>query len=190
MKLNRCLQAALFCLLSWLALGAQAHERQINKGFLQKMDDGTVAMEFLLDPAVLMFNALVPETTLPLFIKRYAEMKPEVFELEMKKLKGHLSKGIQLQGPNGRALPQSVWNWPPSSDWQDIIKAQKIMLDVLSNEEGHLPQIKLNIVLKGGKNLQRAQISLHPSMHPILVRNMPTDDFWLTHQIPTAIIGF
>lgn len=177
-------------MLSWLALGAQAHERQINKAFLQKMDDGSIAMEFLLDPAVVMFNALVPETTLPLFIKRYAEMKPEAFELEMKKLKVLLSKGIQLQGPNGRALAQSAWKWPPASDWQDIIKAQKIMLDVLSNEEGHLPQIKLNIVLKGGNNLQRAQISLHPSMHPILVRNMPIDDFWLTQQIPSAIIGF
>ena len=177
-------------MLAWLALGAQAHERQINKGFLQKMNDGTVAMEFLLDPAELMFNALAPETTLPLFIKRYAEMKPEAFEFEMKKLKVLLSKGIQLKGSDGRTMAQSAWKWPPSSDWQDIIKAQKIMLDVLSNEEGHLPQIKLNIVLKGGQNLQRAQISLHPSMHPILVRNMPIDDFWLTHQIPSAIIGF
>lgn len=154
------------------------------------MEDGTIALEFLLDPAVLMFNALAPETTLPLFLKRYADMKPETFELEMKKLKVHLLKGIKLQGPDGRALSQSVWKWPPSSDWQDIIKAQKIMLDVLSNEEGHLPQIKLNIVLKGGKNLSRAQISMHPSMHPILVRNMPVDEFWLTSQIPSAIIGF
>ena len=65
-----------------------------------------------------------------------------------------------------------------------------IYTNVLSNEEGHLPQIKLNIVLKGGKNLSRAQISMHPSMHPILVRNMPVDEFWLTSQIPSAIIGF
>jgi len=27
-------------------------------------------------------------------------------------------------------------------------------------------------------------------MHPILVRNMPVDDFWLTDQIPVAIISF
>jgi len=47
--------------------GVSAHERQINKGFVQKMDDGSIALEFLLDPAVLMFKALAPETTLPLF---------------------------------------------------------------------------------------------------------------------------
>ena len=170
--------------------GVSAHERQINKGFVQKMDDGRIALEFLLDPAVLMFKALAPETTLPLFLKRYAEMKPQVFEQELKKLKAQLVKGIKLQGPDGRALGQSAWNWPPASDWQDIVKTQKIMLDALSNEEGHLPQIKLNIVLKGGKNLSRAQVSLLPSMHPILVRNMPSDDFWLTDQIPVAIIGF
>ena len=170
--------------------GVSAHERQINKGFVQKMDDGSIALEFLLDPALLMFKALAPETTLPLFLKRYAEMKPDVFDSELKKLKVQLAKGIKLQGPDGRALGQSAWKWPPGSDWQDIIKTQKIMLDALSNEEGHLPQIKLNIVLKGGKNLTRAQVSLHPSIHPILVRNMPSDDFWLTDQIPVAIISF
>jgi hypothetical protein len=190
LKISLYFRTGFFCLLLLCALGASGHERQINKGFVQKMEDGSIALEFLLDPAVLMFQALTPETTLPLFLKRYAEMKPEVFESEMKKLKAHLVKGIKLQGPDGRALQQNAWKWPPGSDWQDIIKTQKIMLDAISNEEGHLPQIKLNIVLKGGKNLSRAQVSLHPSMHPILVRNMPVDDFWLTDQIPVAIISF
>jgi len=190
LKISRYFQIIFVCLLFLITSGPQAHERQINKGFVQKMEDGTIALEFLLDPAVLMFNALAPQTTLPLFLKRYAEMKPEVFEAEMKKLKAHLVKGIKLQGPDGRALQQNAWKWPPGSDWQDMIRTQKLMLDALSNEEGHLPQIKLNIVLKGAKNLSRAQVSLHPSMHPILVRNMPVDDFWLTDQIPVAIISF
>ena len=50
------------------------------------MEDGTIALEFLLDPAVLMFNALAPETTLPLFLKRYAEMKPLITVCSQRKM--------------------------------------------------------------------------------------------------------
>jgi hypothetical protein len=117
-------------------------------------------------------------------------MQPAVFERHFQKFQHQLVKDIQIKAEDGKFLSHLSWQSQNAVEWHDILKTQKMMLDALSNERGHLPQIKINVLLKGGKHLSRAQISLPKAMNPIVVRNMPADDFWLTDHIRAAVIDF
>ncbi|MFM9993206.1 MAG: hypothetical protein ACKVOY_17395 [Burkholderiaceae bacterium] len=169
---------------------AVSHDRQINKGFIQKADNKSLELEFLIDPALLMHKALMPNASLEQSIKRYAEMSPEAFVKEFAQLKQLMAKDIKIIGADGKRLAPRSFKLQPHAEWQYIFKTQIVLLEAFSNEAGHLPQMKINITFKSGKNLSQAQFSVPGAMFPILMRNMPADEFWLSDQIPFAIVHF
>ena len=169
---------------------AQAHQVLEHQARIAKVSAKEVTVQMALDPATVLHRVGAPTQPLPEFVARVASFNAEEFQALYVKVQAAMAKGMQLMGPEGKALVLSAWEWPAAKQWHDLLKAQLILSQVAPNDEGHLPQVKVSLTARSVRPVTHLQVTFPKFTWPLMVVCEPADRFGLNEQMPVAVVQF
>ena len=72
---------------------------------------------------------------------------------------------------------------------REALKAHAFLMEMPSATPVHVPPMWVQAHGQSKASVGRAQLQVHKALHPVW-ENPPQDQFWLTDQIPMAIVSF
>ena len=185
--------AALAMAPAWTPVQAQSNSReillQLDKRTISLREDGKVLLfQFNLNLPQVLHQLLSPATPLPAFLQSYAHMPPPAWERALQNAKRLLSASGVLTLPGGRPIRLQAWQWPDSGAIAQSLKAQELLLHIAEASRPHLDPVAVQARLQTPKPIGQAQLQLPVALYPIEV-TIQNDKFWLTNQIPLAMVN-
>ncbi len=106
---------------------------------------------------------------------------------ELDKLKQALSARSFFTLPTGAKLRLEQWQLPSKQLIREAMKVSLILMQMPPNAASHIDPMMLQAKASSKVPVTRVQLQLHPALFPIFVAHKE-DKFWLTPEIPTAIM--
>ena len=151
-------------------------------------DEKNLVFQFSLNVPQVLHQLLSPATPFPAFLQAHAAMSPVTWDAVLQKAKAQLSAIGVLTLPGGKPLRLQSWQWPDSEGIAQSLKAQALMLQMPEASRPHLDPVPVLARLQTQKSIYQAQLQLPTALHPIEV-SIKNDKFWLTSQIPLAMVN-
>lgn len=159
-----------------------------NNAELRREGDSTVAVTLYLNWPQVLHQLLAPQMPFKVFLKTYLELPDLQLEREMAILQTKLTTNAYLTLPSGAKVNFKKWQVPSNLALRESFKLSLMLTDMPANAQAHLDPVKVTAEAQSKNALTQAQIQLPKALYPILV-NSKNDKFWLTEQIPLAVIG-
>lgn len=186
-KATEFLAAALFLLCSNLALAQSQPVAHYNAVALARESATSVQFAFDLNLPQALHQVLAPQLAYPAFLQSYADLPDPTFDKELAKASAALSAKAYLTLPSGAKVNIKQWQFPDKQALRDSFKASLMLLNMPPSAASHLDPVRVLAQAQAKTPISRVQLQLPPALHPIVV-SLPNDKFWLTEQIPMAII--
>ena len=81
------------------------------------------------------------------------------------------------------------WQFPTAQALREALKAHLFLINMPTTTPVHVPPMWVQAIGNSKSPLSRAQLQVHKALHPLWVIHQQ-DQFWLTDQIPLAIVNF
>ncbi len=160
-----------------------------NNAELRREGSNTVALTLYLNWPQVLHQLLAPQMPLRIFLKTYWELPDLPLESEMAKVGVQLTAKAYFTLPSGARVNFKQWQLPDRPSLRESFKLSLMLLDMPAIAQAHLDPVKVTAEAKSKNALTQVQIQLPKVLYPILVHSK-NDNFWLTEQIPLAIINF
>lgn len=147
----------------------------------------SVQFAFDLNLPQALHQVLAPQLAYPAFLQRYADLPDPALDKELAKASAALSAKAYLTLPSGAKVNIKQWQFPDKQALRDFFKASLMLLNMPPSAASHLDPVRVLAQAQAKTPISRVQLQLPPALHPIVV-SLPNDKFWLTEQIPMAII--
>jgi len=152
-------------------------------------DEGNILLfQFSLNLPQVLHQLLSPAMPLSAFLQNHAHMPPPAWERTLQNAKRLLSDSGILTLPGGRPIRLQAWQWPDDTAIAQSLKAQEILLPIAEASRLHLDPVPVQARLQTSKPIRQAQLQLPKALYPIEV-TIKNDKFWLTTQIPLAMVN-
>jgi len=181
------LAAALVSLCSTLALAQPQPLAHYNAVELARESPTSVQFAFALNLPQVLHLVLAPQLQYPAFLQRYADLPDPAFNKEIAKASAALSAQAYFTLPSGAKANIKQWQLPDKLALRDAFKASLILLNMPPGPASHLDPVRVLAQVQAKTPISRVQLQLPPALYPIVV-SLPNDKFWLTEQIPMAIV--
>lgn len=146
-----------------------------------------VQFTFMLNLPQVLHQVLAPQLPYPAFLQRYADLPDTEINKEIAKAATALSAQAYFTLPSGAKANIKRWQLPDAQTLRDAFKASQIILNLPASANMHLDPVRVLAQVQAKTPVNRVQLQLPPAMYPIVV-SLPNDKFWLTAQIPMAIL--
>ena len=181
-------RAAALCLLcSNLALAQTQPLAHYNAVELKRESATSVQFAFALNLPQVLHQALAPQLAFPAFLQRYADLPYPALDKEIAKAGVALSAQAYLTLPSGAKAHIKQWRLPDAQALRDSFKASLMLLNMPPSPASHLDPVQVLAQVQAKTPISRVQLQLPPALYPVVV-SLPNDKFWLTEQIPMAIV--
>jgi len=147
-----------------------------------------LVFQFSLNLPQVLHQSLSPAAPFPAFLQNYAHMPLPAWERALQNAKRILSASGVLTLPGGRPIRLQAWRWPDSEAIAQSLKAQELLLPFAEASRLHLDPMAVQARLQAPKPIRQAQLQLPAALYPIEV-TIQNDKFWLTSQIPLAMVN-
>ncbi len=181
------LAAALFSLCSNPALAQSQPPAHYNSVELARESPTSVQFAFALNLPEVLHQLLAPQLSYPAFLQSYADLPDPAFDKELLKASAALSAKAYFTLPSGAKVNVKQWQLPDRQALRDSFKASLILLNMPPSAASHLDPVRVLAKVQAKTPISRVQLQLPPALYPIAV-SLPNDKFWLTEQIPMAIV--
>lgn len=186
-KATELLAAALFLLCSNLALAQSQPLAHYNAAELKRESATSVQLAFALNLPQALHQVLAPQLAYPAFLQTYADLPDPAFDKELAKASAALSAKAYFTLPSGAKAHIKQWQFPDKQALRDSFKASLMLLNMPPSAASHLDPVRVLALAQAKSPISRVQLQLPPALYPIVV-SLPNDKFWLTEQIPMAIV--
>jgi hypothetical protein len=187
------LAATFFALLATLA-DAQATADAQNQAVahynaveLKRESATSVQVTFALNLPQVLHQLLAPQLAYPAFLQTYADLSDPALEREVTKASAALSAKAYFTLPSGAKANLKQWQLPDKQSLRDAFKISLLLLSMPPSAASHLDPVRVLAHVQTKTPINRVQLHLPPALYPIMV-SLPQDKFWLTAQIPMAIV--
>jgi len=150
-------------------------------------DGKNLVFQFSLNLPQVLHQLLLPAAPFPAFLQNHAHMLPAAWAATLQKAKAKLASSGVLTLPGGRPIRLQSWQWPEPDAMAQSLKAQELMLQLAEPSRPHLDPVRVLARLQAPGPIHQAQLQLPSALHPIEV-TIKNDIFWLTSQIPLAMV--
>lgn len=137
----------------------------------------------------LLHQVLAPQTPLADFLKRYSELPDKALQTAVDKASSQLSDKSFMLLPTGGKVSIRQWQLPPLVALREALKAHAFLLEMPSATPVHVPPMRVQAHGHSKSPFSRVQLQVHKALHPLWVIQQQ-DQFWLTDQIPLAMVNF
>ncbi len=187
------LAAAFFTLLANLAdaqtpVDAQSQTvAHYNAVELKRESATSVQFVFDLNLPQVLHQLLASQLAYPTFLKTYADLPDPALEREVAKASAALSAKAYFTLPSGAKANLKQWQLPDKQALRDSFKISLLLLNMPPSAASHLDPVRVLAQVQAKTPISRVQLQLPPALYPIVV-SLTQDKFWLTAQIPMAIV--
>ncbi|MDH4479951.1 MAG: hypothetical protein QE283_08760 [Rhodoferax sp.] len=181
------LGVAVFLLYSSGALAQAPQVAHYNSLELKRESATSVQFAFALNLPQVLHQLLAPQLTYPVFLQSYADMPDPALDRELAKASAALSAKAYFTLPSGVKANLKQWQFPDKQALRDSFKISQMLLNMPPSAASHLDPVQVLAQVQAKTPINRVQLQLPPSLYPIVV-SLPNDKFWLTEQIPMAIV--
>ena len=154
---------------------------------LQRESPTSVQFAFSLNLPQVLHQVLAPQLAYPAFLQRYADLSDPALDKEIAKAGIALTAQAYFTLPSGAKVHIKQWQLPDAQALRDSFKASLMLLNMPPGPASHLDPVRVRAQAQAKTPIGRAQLQLPPALYPIVV-SLANDKFWLTEQIPMAII--
>jgi len=154
---------------------------------LQRESPTSVQFAFSLNLPQVLHQVLAPQLAYPAFLQRCADLPDPALEKEIAKAAAALSAQAYFTLPLGAKVHIKQWQLPDAQALRDSFKASLMLLNMPPSAASHLDPVRVLAQGQTKTPVSRVQLQLPPALYPIVV-SLPNDKFWLTEQIPMAIV--
>ena len=186
-KVAALLAATLVSLCSTLALAQPQPAAHFNAVELKRESPTSVQFAFALNLPQVLHQVLAPQLAYPAFLQSYADLPDPALDKEIAKAVASLSAKAYFTLPSGAKANIKLWQLPDKQALRDAFKASLMLLNMPPGPASHLDPVRVLARVQAKTPISRAQLQLPPALYPIVV-SLPHDKFWLTEQIPMAIV--
>lgn len=151
-------------------------------------DDKNLVFQFSLNVPQVLHQLMSPAAPFTAFLQAHAAMPSAAWDAALQKAKARLSAMGVLTLPGGRQMRLQSWQWPAQDAIAQSLKAQALLLQIPETSRPHLDPVPVLARLQTQKSIHQAQLQLPTALHPIEV-SIKNDKFWLTSQIPLAMVN-
>jgi hypothetical protein len=185
------LAAALLSLSSNLALAQPQPQPQAHYNALElsRASATSIQLSFSLNLPQALHQVLAPQLPFPAFLQSYADLPDPALDKEIAKASAALSAKAYFTLPSGSKAPVKQWQLPDRQALRDSFRASLLLLNMPPGPASHLDPVRVLAQVQAKAPITRVQLQMHPALYPIAV-SLPNDSFWLTDQIPMALVEF
>ena len=169
------LAAALLLLQLHPARAQPQHVVHYNAVELTRESANQVQFAFVLNLPQVLHQVLAPQLAYPALNK------------EIAKAAAALSAQAYFTLPTGVKANIKLWQLPDAEALRDAFKVSQVLLNMPASAAMHLDPVRVLAQVQTKIPINRVQLQLPPALYPIVV-SLPNDKFWLTAQIPMAIV--
>ena len=176
-------------LMGYGALGLAQSNAHPNTLTIVHEDEKNFVFQFSVNLPQVLHQLLSPATPFSAFLQAHAAMPLAAWAAALQKAKARLSAMGVLTLPGGKPLRLQTWQWPDQEAIAQSLKAQALLLQMEQASRPHLDPVLVLARLQTPQTIHQAQLQLLAALHPIEV-TIKNDKFWLTSQIPLAMVNF
>lgn len=197
-QLSSCFGRATFAATGWICFFAAliapgiavAHEQQRNRLTITRQDARCIDLAFSIAAPLVLHPLLGPKQTFDAFINKTSALSPEAFQKQLELALTAIERGAQIIGPDERKVTVRKWAWAPPAVWQQSIHQQQALIMAGAGNSGHPNPVEFTATACSKNPINRLRFGFNPSLYPLFVEASPSDQFWLTVDIPTAVADF
>jgi len=160
------------------------HNNQLD---ISTVDGREIQCDFSLNLLPLLHSHLDPKSDPAEFLHGFSKLTDSAMDKELDKLTRALSSQSFFRLPAGSKLSLKHWQLPSKTLIREAIKVSLLMMQMPPSPASHMDPIRIQAKASSKVPVMRVQLQLHPALFPIFVA-YKEDKFWLTSDIPTAII--
>ncbi len=160
------------------------HNNQLD---IRLLEGRHLQCDFSLNLLPLLYRHLAPNSHPGEFLQSFSKLSDAAMDKELDKLKQALSARSFFTLPTGAKLRLEQWQLPSKQLIREAMKVSLILMQMPPNAASHIDPMMLQAKASSKVPVTRVQLQLHPALFPIFVAHKE-DKFWLTPEIPTAIM--
>ena len=161
-----------------------AHHNAVE---LKRESATSVQFAFVLNLPQVLHALLAPRLAYPDFLQSYANLSDPALDKEMAKAGTALSAKAHFTLPSGAKAHLQHWQWPEKQAVRESLKVSLMRLNMPPTATSHPDPVPVWARAQAKTPISWAQLRLPPALFPIAV-SLPNDKFWLTEQIPMALV--
>jgi hypothetical protein len=161
-----------------------AHHNAVE---LKRESATSVQFAFVLNLPQVLHALLAPRLAYPDFLQSYANLSDPALDKEMAKAGAALSAKAHFTLPSGAKAHLQHWQWPEKQAVRESLKVSLMRLNMPPTATSHPDPVPVWARAQAKTPISWAQLRLPPALFPIAV-SLPNDKFWLTEQIPMALV--
>jgi len=179
------LMALLLGFPSWVLAG-DVHHNQMD---IKREGGNRFVFSLSLNLTLVLHQVLAPQTPLADFLKTYSGASDKDLQTALTKASAQLGDKSFMLLPSGSKVSIRPWQFPPLAALREALKAHAFLMEMPSATPVHVPPMWVQAHGQSKAPVGRAQLQVHKALHPVWVIHQQ-DQFWLTDQIPLAVVGF
>ena len=154
---------------------------------LKRESATSVQFAFTLNLPQVLRALLAPRLAFPDFLQTCANLSDAELDKAIAKAGAALSAQAHFTLSSGAKASLQHWQWPSRQAVRDSLKVSLMLLNMPPSATSHLDPVPVLARAQAKAPISRAQLQLPPALYPIAV-SLPNDKFWLTEQIPMALV--
>jgi hypothetical protein len=170
---------------SWASAG-DVHYNQLD---IKHESGNRFVFSLSLNLTHVLHQVLAPQTPLANFLKTYSDASDKELQTALTKAANQLGDKSFMLLPAGSKVSIRQWQLPPLPALREALKAHAFLMEMPSATPVHVPPMWVQAHGQSKAPVGRAQLQVHKALHPVWVIHQQ-DQFWLTDQIPLAVVGF
>ncbi|PUE38654.1 hypothetical protein [Limnohabitans sp. Bal53] len=155
---------------------------------MKRESANSVNFTFALNLPQVLHQLLAPQLAFPSFLQSYADLPDPAFDKEIVKAVTALGAKAYFTLPSGAKVNIKKWQLPDTQLLRQSFKVSLLLLNMPPSPASHLDPVNVLAQAQAKTPISRVvQMQLPTALYPIEV-SLPNDKFWLTEQIPMAIV--
>ena len=170
------------------SLQTWAGEVHFNQVEVRRENKEKIIFVFSLNLPQALHQLLAPQSPFAEFLTKYAELPELDFQNALKSATSQLAGSSFFVVSSGAKVNFKNWQLPSTNALRESFKANLFLLQLPPGPQSHLPPAVVQAEVQTKTAINRAQLQLPKALHPIFVK-VQQDQFWLTDQIPMAVVN-
>ena len=166
-------------------LAGEVHFNQVE---VKRENKEKLIFVFSLNLTQALHQLFAPQLPFAEFLTKYAELPELDFQNALKSATSQLAGSSFFVVSSGVKVNFKNWQLPSNNALRELFKANLFLLQLPPGPQSHLPPAVVQAEVQTKTAINRAQLQLHKALHPIFVK-VQQDQFWLTDQIPMAVVN-
>lgn len=169
-----------------LNAGITAHPNSLE---VTRDGTSTITFTFLLNLPEIFHQIFSPQSNYSAFLKSQIALSDDMLEAELVRVATIFSEQTVILNTSGEKIRLQAWKLPEKKVLREVFKTALVVDNLADNEIFHVDPMPVIAKAFAKYSVFRVQLQLPSVMRPIFV-NLKNDKFWLTNQIPMAIVDF